>query len=236
MTAPRDGIWLDGRAPDPTWWPPPSKATDQDSDPDTSPPDPGSGPPRRRPHPVLIGLLVLALVLALIWALGGFGARTDQRIPAEPGQLIVTGPYEFSFTRATAQRINRFGSEVVVEVRAIGTGRTTGDEAISPSTLNPMFIARDDVTRELQEADGQRFGPGGGFDSGDTFTPGLPPVEFTVTFEFSENYRPGSTIVFAVSELEYTDTSLLGTGEKVWNNADRTYVLQLPVTKLPDDD
>ncbi len=223
---------MDDRTPDPAWWPPPASP----AGPAAGPPDDEAGPRRRRPHPVLIGVVVLALMLALIWALGGFKARTDLRIPAEPGQLIATGPYEFTFTRATAQRIKRFGTDVVVAVRVIGTGRTTGDEAITPSTLNPMFIARDEATREFQEADGQRFGPGGGFDYGDSFTPGLPPVEFTVTFEFSENYRPGRTIVFAVSELEYTDTSLLGTGEKVWNNADRTFVMQLPVTQLPDDD
>ncbi len=184
---------------------------------------------------MLVGVVAIALVLALIWALGGFERRTDLRIPTEPGAVIRTGPYEFTFTKATAQRINRFGNEVVVDVRVIGTGRTTGDASIAPSTLNPMFVARDETSREVQEAQGQRFGSGSGFDQGDTFTPGLPPVPYTVTFEFSETYRPGSSLVFAVSELEYTDTTLLGTGEKSWNNGDRNFVLTLPVTQLPDD-
>ena len=38
-----------------------------------------------------------------------------------------------------------------------------------------------------------------------------------------------------MSELEFTDDSLLGTGEKTWNNGDRNFVLILPVTELPDE-
>lgn len=161
--------------------------------------------------------------------------RKDLRIPTAPGQVIVTGPYEFTFTKATAQRVERFGSEVIVDVRVIGMGRTTGDAAIAPSTLNPMFVARDEASLEIQEANGQRFGPGGSLENGDTFTPGLPPVEFTATFEFSEKYRPGKTLVFAVAQLEFTDRSLLGTGEKTWNNGDRFFFVNLPLTTLPDD-
>jgi hypothetical protein len=182
-------------------------------------------------------VLALALVLGLVWAAGGFEERTDLRIDTRPGQLIATGPYEFSFTRATAQRMNRFGSEWVVQVLVHGTGRTTGDEAITPSTLNPMFAAADERSREAHDMEGQRFGSGATYGStGSSFTPGLAPVDYTVTFEFSDTYRPGAELTFAVFELEYTDTSLLGTGEKTWNNADRRYVLRLPVTRLPDRD
>ena len=184
---------------------------------------------------MLIGLVAVAVVFALLWVTGGFRKRTDLRIDVAAGQLISTGPYEFTFTKATAQRVNRFGSEVVVQVFAIGTGRTTGTTSISPSTLSPMFVAVDEATREIKENDGQRFGPGGTFGHGNAFTPGLAPVEFTVTFEFSDNYRPGPELTFAVADLEFSDTTLLGTGEKSWNNADRQYVMTLPVTRLPDD-
>ena len=56
-----------------------------------------------------------------------------------------------------------------------------------------------------------------------------------MVFEFSGKYRPGATLRFGVSELEFTDDSLLGTGEKTWNNGDRNFVLILPVTELPDE-
>lgn len=222
MTAPPNGVFLDERPPDPTWWSPAEAVV------------PATGP--RRPHPLLLGVGVLALVLTLLWVLGGFQDRTDLRIVSRAGALVATGPYEFAFTRATAQRVNRFGDEYVVQVFVYGTGRTTGDSAESPSTLSPMFWAYDQQSREIHAMEGQRFGPGATFGHGSSFTPGLPPQDYVVTFEFTDAYRPGSSITFAVAELEFSDTSLLGTGEKTWNNADQRYVMQLPLTRLPDEE
>lgn len=198
-------------------------------------PDTPTAARRRWPHPALTGFVVVALVLTVIWAAGGFAGRKDLRITTEPGQLIATGPYEFAFTRATAQRVERFGSEVIVDVRLIGTGRTTGDRAIAPSSLSPMFVARDEATREIQEAESQQIGPGAGLENGSTFTPGLPPVEFTVEFEFPASFRPGKTLVFAIAELEFGDRSLLRTGEKSWNNGDRYFFVTLPLEQLPNE-
>ena len=185
---------------------------------------------------MLLGVGVLTVVLTLIWALGGFRDRTDLRIASLAGAPIATGPYEFAFTRATAQRVKRFGDEFTVQVFVYGTGRTTGDTAESPGTLSPMFWAYDQQSRELHAMEGQRFGPGATFGHGSSFTPGLPPQDYVVTFEFTDAYRPGPSITFAVAELEFSDTSLLGTGEQTWNNADRRYVMQLPVTRLADQD
>ena len=201
-------------------------------------PDPAWAPPVRRwrPHPALLVTAALALVAALIWGLGGFADRTDLRLDARPGQVISTGPYEFAFTEATAQRMNRFGSEYIVQVLVKGTGRTTGHEAITPETLNPMFAAALAPGGEVRENVGQRFGPGATYGHGTSFTPGLPPVEFSVVFELGGDASPATTLTFAVAELEYSDTTLLGTGEQNWNNADARYVMSLPLTRLPDQD
>lgn len=183
---------------------------------------------------MLLGLVVAAAVLALVWALGGFGVRSDLRVPTAAKQVISTGPYEFTFDRVTAQRVSRFDDEVYVEVKVLGTGRTTGDQAVAPTSLDAMFAAKDDASGEIHEPTGQRFGPDAAIVDGSHFTPGLPPVDYQVVFEFSEGFRPGKVLRVAVSELEFTDTSLLGTGEKTWNPGDRNFVLLLPVTTLPD--
>ena len=58
-----------------------------------------------------------------------------------------------------------------MEVKVVGTGRTTGEEAVAPSYLNSMFVAKDDVSGEIQEASSQRFGNEAYVDNGSYFTP-----------------------------------------------------------------
>lgn len=184
---------------------------------------------------MLLGTLAVVLAVVVIWAAGGFATRTDLRIPTAAGHVITTGPYEFTFSTATAQRKTRNSGKTEVEVTVVGTGRTTAEKAAAPSYTNSMFVAKDDAGGEIQEATSQRFGSEANTDNGSNFTPGLPPIEYRVVFEFSGKYQPGATLRFAVSELEFSDASLLGTGEKLWNNGERNFVLLLPITRLPDE-
>jgi hypothetical protein len=76
-----------------------------------------------------------------------FKKRTDLLRTTPPGTLFTTGPYEFRFTDATAQRRKDFDGTPFWRVVMIGEGRTTGKESISPGYLpnSGMFISRDDV-------------------------------------------------------------------------------------------
>jgi hypothetical protein len=48
-------------------------------------------------------LLSLLLLVGLTYLAGGFEKRTDLLEQVQPGDLIVTGPYELRFTEATAK-------------------------------------------------------------------------------------------------------------------------------------
>ena len=214
------GTWLDDAPVQADWAPP------------VSPPA-----PRRLPPGLVYGavLLSLALIVLTLWQLGGFERRTDTRLDTAPGTLLVTGPYELTFTEATAQRSTRFDDTTYWKVTAIGTGRTTGNTTLAPKDTGSygMFASRDDASREVQIPKATHFGDA---DNGSrhAFTPGLAPVRFTVTFEYSAEYRPAPTIRLAVFKLEFRDTSLLRDGDKEWANSEYSYQIQLPVQVLPD--
>ncbi len=183
-----------------------------------------------------IVILAIAVVIGGIWALGGFKVRTDERTLVQPGQLVKSGPYEFTFTDATVQKIKDYDDSIKWTLIVKGSGRTTGDESISPMTGgNGMFLAKDPLTVETPEADSDQIGNGNGLDSASDFTPGLAPVPYQVEFTFSERYEPSKDVQFAVSEIEYSNAIILDTGEKTWNNGRHTFVYRLPVTVLPPD-
>lgn len=189
---------------------------------------------------VMVGSLVLAfaLLIGLTWVAGGFEQRRDLRTVVAPGTTIATGPYEFAFTGGTVQKIKTYADAEVYRVVLAGTGRVTGDEAMSPDSLNWMFIAKDPGSPAYEEPENDQFGAedargttGGGF-----FTPGLPPIPYRLTFEFpAGSYEPGATIQLGVWILEYRDTSLLQTGDLRWAPSDRLYRYDLPLRRLADD-
>lgn len=178
--------------------------------------------------------LAVVAVLLLTWALGGFEPRPREYEQVGTGSTITTGPYEFVFTSATAQR--QPGSsyrKASVKVIISGTGRTTGDETITPSTgAGGMFLAYDRDSRATEDSSGQRVADGG--PSG--FTPGLPAVPYQVEFTFDEGYRPGPDLAFAVIAQRYADTSLIQTddSEPGWRNDDHGFRMDVPLTVLPD--
>jgi hypothetical protein len=184
---------------------------------------------------VAIVVLALAVVIGGVYALGGFKVRTDVRTIVAPGTKIVSGPYEFTFTEATAQKVKEYDDSIKWEVIVRGTGRTTGDVSISPSTgVSNMFIARDPNTVETADPETATIGRGG-FDGPSKFTPGLPAVPYQVEFAFSEFYKPSDKIRFAVFELEYSNQHILDTDEKSWNNTIDAFIYDLPLTVLPED-
>jgi hypothetical protein len=187
---------------------------------------------------VMVGSLVLALALliGLTWAAGGFDQRTDLRTTIPPGTTIVTGPYELVFTAVTVQKKESFGDDLVWEVVVSGTGRTTGDEAISPSSLDWFFSVREPVSNTVVEPESQQFGATDrSLSGGSFFTPGLAPVPYRLIFHLPATIDRPTSVQLGVWDLEYRDRSLLRTGELSWARAD-TYSLVdgLPVQQLAD--
>ena len=104
------------------------------ADPSWKPPDSPSGPAAANRKPIPAGvfygciLLVLVLLVVAVWGFGGFKRRTDLLKTMPPGALITSGPYEFRFTEATAQRKKKYDGTFSWEIVMIGEGRTTGTE------------------------------------------------------------------------------------------------------------
>lgn len=177
-------------------------------------------------------------MVSLVWFAGGFRHRTDVRTDVPIGTTISTGPYELTFDRATVQKTKHFSqNQPVWEVVVHGSGRTTGDEAIAPSSLNWFMTARDPVSGTVLEPTLQGFraaqpaASGGNF-----FTPGLPPIPYRLTFQFPISIDEPSSIDLGVWDLELRDRSLLQTGELSWARTNYFSVYPaMPLERLPDD-
>lgn len=194
-------------------------------------------PVRHRPLWLAAGVpvVVLALLVTLVWSVGGFEMRRNAVHLQDPGTIVESGPFEFIFTEATAQPAYE---EDGWKVTVIGTGRVTGDTAERPPTGDDgPFVARDPKSREVQVPLTPEVGePPTPEDraEGTYFTPGLPMVPIKLEMEFSEAYEPTAKLTLVVLQQEFTDNTLTGTGEKSWNNANSGTIMDLPVTVLPE--
>lgn len=218
------GVWLDEGAVSPGWAPPGG--------------DPAR-PPRVRRVLAYAGVpLALALVVAAVALAGGFERRTDRLAPAAPGALVVTGPYELSFTEATVRpREDSDGRRTEWELTVLGRARLTGEEAMSPTVYgsDSMFALKDPGSGRTYTPAGADLGDDpAGFTVRDReeLTPGLPPIGYRVSFDLPPDFRPPPTVRLAVDELVYESTYLVS-DEKAWDGTGFGWVLDLPVRVLP---
>jgi hypothetical protein len=193
----------------------------------------GAQPVLRSTLVYLAMLVALALLVATVWAFGGFKKRTDILRPVPPGQPFTSGPYEFSFSGATVQQINKSDGTMTWKVKVLGQGRTTGKEAMSPAWVNSergIFVLKDPGTGQVVVPDNDQLG----IDSysRSKFTPGLPPIAYTVSFILDGRYHPGRYLQFAALDLVY-GSHYLTTEEKAWHNGTHGTTILLPVRVLP---
>ena len=216
--------WLDEGEVSPEWAPPAG--------------DPVRRPPVRAPFVYGGVLLALLLLLAVVWGAGGFTQRTDQLRPVEPGALISTGPFEFTFTEATAQQRRDLDKKLIWEIVVIGQARTTGDETIAPNYYGDagMFALRDVASNTIASPKSARIGEvnAQGISPRQHLVPGLPATGYRLTFDFPISYQPGPTLVFGVVDLVYEKRSLVG-HEEGWGNSTYGSRVDLPVRVLPPE-
>ena len=179
-------------------------------------------------------LVSLALVVGLLHLTGGFGRRTDLPTPVAAGTLITTGPFELSFTEATAQPRTDYDETPGWEVVVIGLARTTGEETDAPSTFGDdgLFVLRDPATTRTELPYGTTIGPpSDALRDRRHLAPGLPATDYRVTFRLPADYVPGTTIDLGVADLVF-ESKYLTTDEKTWDNGLHGYRVELPVRVL----
>jgi hypothetical protein len=194
----------------------------------------GARPVLRSTLAYLAMLVALALLVATVWAFGGFRKRTDILRPVPPGQPFTSGPYEFSFSGATVQQIKKSDGSLSWKVKVLGQGRTTGKEAMSLTHVeseNGIFVLKDPSTGQIVVPDGEQFGIDDSFNR-HNFTPGLPPIAYTLSFTLDGRYQPGRFLQFAALDLVY-GSHYLTTEEKAWHNGTYATKILLPVRLLP---
>ena len=187
---------------------------------------------RRRTNPYLVVLVAVLLVTVAVWLAGGFEKRTDWVTPVTPGTKLVTGPYEIVLTEATARRTTGLDDQRIWQVTALGTALVVGEESLSlPAT--EAFAAKNPATGAVVD----RYFVREGTDEehrGGHLVPGLPAVPISIEFELPDSEAMPQPVLIAVSELEFSDDSLLKMGEKRWNDSPAGWSYPLPVRRLPD--
>lgn len=216
------------RADDPVdpHWSAPSPAQPHPAWP--APPEP---PPRRRRLVLVLAPVVgLALLIALTAGFGGFRQRTDRVHDVAVGGPISTGPYVFTLQRATAQSVDSLGQRIV-RVIVYGTVANTGDEGQTPSTS--QFYGKKPTDPSYASVQYVNVGTSSDGTGGQTVTPGLPPVELRLTYEFDGRWTPTDSFRVVITDLTQVDRTLGGKDPHLEPDPDTAYRVTVPVRVLP---
>ena len=227
-------MWLDDAGVSPEWAPPAADGANNDL---ADLPAVASTTRRRRPRILTVGVPVIAVVviIAVVWALGGFDRRDDQVQDVVTGSPVALGPVTVTFDRATVQEANGYGTyKRIQKIVAYGTARNTWTESFDPQA--DWFIAKDPNSKLVQS--GQTFQIVRGkdliFDAPDTLAPGLPAEPVSVEFEMPPTFKPGRTIVFGISKIDYGNHSFFSSSdEEEWDESGGgAYRMRLPLQVL----
>lgn len=207
----RPGIWLDEQLPSSDWMPPVTQF--------------------RTPGWVraLTVVVVLAVIAGVMVVLGGFNHRTDELATRRAGAVLHTGPFEIVLHEVTAQRVQGWDEEWSWQLRLRGMIRNTWSESEAYQTGEHGWMAWRQpaagevvIPQSLQHAHTNNYR--------------IPPTGewFAVEWVGEATEAPSAYLEVHLLDLEYTDNSLLGFGTRVWNPANLTYAVWVPVLQLPD--
>lgn len=185
-------------------------------------------PPRRRvPLLVVVGL-VLAGLVGCVWAYGGFEKAQNRLVLIEPGTTVDMGPMTIAAQRAVAT-FSDIGQKWSVEV--YGRCQNTGDKTLvaTEDRLAVNGFGLQDPRTKKVYGDALVSFDDRGLTLSEGLNPGLPPSQCVVTFDLDADYIPANFITFGVSQVEYIDSSVTGTGEMVWSATRVGYRMNLPL-------
>jgi hypothetical protein len=240
-------VWVDDREVDPSWPPPPDDAgstaagstaggsTPPGPDAVETPTEPTGRSRQRRLATIGGPVLLLVMIIIAVVAAGGFEVRTDGPVPIEPGQEFATGPYVYTFDRATVQNAEGYGDYPrIEEVIVYGTARNTFTEALIP--YQDEFLGRSAdgrvIESRLTRIESESFsGP-------DKLTPGVRAQPIKVTLEFPPKSEFSDTFRFGARDLVYENDSVFtSSDQKTWSpDGRRIYRLDLPLERLPKEE
>ncbi|WP_028707497.1 hypothetical protein [Propionicicella superfundia] len=183
--------------------------------------------PRRRPLPAVIGL-ILVLLVATVWACGGFRERTGRFPLVAAGTTVETGQLRVTFTHADARTYGSSGDEWVVTV--YGRCENVSDTPLEPSNTD-AFGGNVLGTEVYRYAELLRFGGPG---SGATLdlNPGVQPTRCELSYRFPRSTGLTDRFVVAVLDLVWKDNTITGSGEYSWVQRSTGVRLAVPLVVL----
>ncbi|MVA74924.1 hypothetical protein GC722_02610 [Auraticoccus sp. F435] len=220
---PAPGTWLDQRPLSRDW--------------------PEPAPPLRVPRWVRVGVpvLVLALLLGLVAALGGFERRTDRLTVMAPGAELDCHQLVYTFDSATVRRTQGVDGVWEHQLTVSGTVRNPTDEPQAPRYGEFGSLVVRGVPGPLT-ATIEAVALGSSFEelsvnTRDFVAPGAPALPLEVRFTLPDDYEPSDVVLLGAFEMEYTDNYVLGLGggQRSWNKTDDAYAVYLPLTVLPEE-
>jgi len=191
---------------------------------------------------IVAGVVVLAV--AVIALLGGFGARTSTVIRVPAGQQIDTGMLVYLPESATVtyRPTNEDRPwEVVITMKVRNPQAQSLRAVIVPANV----IGVDPRTRLTAESGSFSLSWAGVDTSSFTVTSRylVPPDNDWMVLQLRQypavTFEPGQTYMVAFRQMEYTVTAAYGySNVKNWsvNSFARSFLAEVPLTRLPDAD
>lgn len=246
---PRRAIWPDDRSPgaavpahqprrsspaseQPTWAPP---AADQ-----TPAGVPGPAGPRRRlptaAKVLLAAVLALVVVIAGLWAAGGFQTR-QTLVDKQAGEPLDLGPVELTVQQAISYD---FAGEAQIEVPAscrLTTEQSAGTvhyaiarNSFAGVRVNGEVQLSPEVMMTLGVDDGLYFGQ-----TRQILSPGVPAVACVLRFTLPLAALDADTVTVLLWRLQFTEQGNVKNDQdtsKTWNASSDGYRVQLPLTQV----
>lgn len=192
-------------------------------------------PARRRRDVPLLGVVALALavVVVAVWLLGGFNQAKGRLMILPAGTTVAMGPMEMSLTSATARQ--SVGSGWSVEV--LGRCRNVTDkvvDGIANRLARNAFGLQDPRTATVYDEALINFGSSTWLDGEESLNPGLPPTACVLSFTLDESFEPADFVWVGISEVEFIDASLTGTGDLAWSATRTGYRFAVPLSVIAE--